>query len=54
MVASWGFAQIAVCEGRDLSGDFHVVRIERQQVHAACSAQPNEYSRLITHQAVNP
>ena len=53
-MASWGFAQIAVCDGRDLSGDFHVMRIERQQVHAACSAQPNEYSRLITHQAVNP
>ena len=49
-----GFAQIAACEERDFSGDFHVVRIERQQVHATASAQPNEYSHLITHRAVNP
>lgn len=53
-MASWGFAQIAGCGERDLSDDFHVVRIERQQIHAACSAEPNEHSHLITHRAVSP
>ena len=39
-MASWGFAQIAACEERDFSGDFHVVRIERQQVHATALHSP--------------